>query len=147
MGMQWVLLRRIEGTTRADDLCCSVCGGQGFEGVHCCALCYRDDGQKHTICNTCSRDPFALRRYMGHKGSDRSGDALNVAESTPTTTEPPWQVVKPMRKSASTGTVQAYQRRRAADVTLRASEWSQVSASLQKQGGLTSASSPGRTLL
>lgn len=140
--MQWVPTRRQDSTSRPDDLCCSVCSRPGTGGVHCCALCYRDDGERHTICSTCSRDPGTLQRYVANEALSSSGNG----ESTVATSSD-WQMVKPSRKSSSTGCLQAYQRRKPGDVTLRACEWSQVSATLQKPPGMALVSSPGRAVL
>merc|ERR1719350_1901377 len=88
--MQWFRARRLEAKDCAEEKgTCSVCSVNftdlaGPVGFHCCALCYREQGERHAICSACSRDPSALDLYLSRRPSlakTASAGSIGVGKS------------------------------------------------------------------
>mmetsp|Transcript_116224 Transcript_116224/g.292206 ORF Transcript_116224/g.292206 Transcript_116224/m.292206 type:complete len:657 (+) Transcript_116224:83-2053(+) len=132
-GMQWFRERRRDGSqddAEVAPLICSVCSASliGPVGFHCCALCFRETGERHSICGACTRDPISMERYVSRR-RPLSGDVALSSGSMHRQLKPSLA----LGKSASAGSIGVHLpspllRQRPDVAAARAREWSLVSA-------------------
>jgi len=109
-GMQWIRSRRSENFDSCKEslLQCGACSTSIARSAsfHSCAVCFRDAGERHAVCSTCSR---AMQ-----------GSSSNMSRSASMGSLPLPDVASPRIPKRS----------RSKEMASRASEWSMVSSML-----------------